>query len=391
MDNFTYYSPTKYIFGKEAESRTGEMTAWMGASNVLIVYGGGSVVRSGLLARVKESLGQAGIAYSELGGVQPNPTDAKVYEGIELCRALGIDGILGVGGGSAIDTAKAIAAGALYDGDFWDFYAGKSIVERALPVGVVLTIAAAGSEGSGNSVITKTEGLHKISLRTESALRPRFALMNPELTMTLPPYQTACGIADMMAHIMERYFTSTAQVGITDRLCEGALMAIVEEAPKVMADPFNYEARANIMWSGTIAHNGICGTGRAEDWVSHFMEHEISAVYSVAHGAGLAVVFPAWLTFMASHKPARPAQLARRVFAVTDTDDTAAALEGIRRMRALFRSLGLPLTMSELGIADPDIDLLVRKLHENKGDVIGTYYRLDSEATRQIYQLCCQG
>ena len=391
MDNFTYYSPTKYIFGKEAESRTGEMTAWMGASNVLIVYGGGSVVRSGLLARVKESLGQAGIAYSELGGVQPNPTDTKVYEGIELCRALGIDGILGVGGGSAIDTAKAIAAGALYDGDFWDFYAGQSIVERALPVGVVLTIAAAGSEGSGNSVITKTEGLHKISLRTESALRPRFALMNPELTMTLPPYHTACGIADMMAHIMERYFTSTAQVGITDRLCEGALMAIVEEAPKVMADPFNYEARANIMWSGTIAHNGICGTGRAEDWVSHFMEHEISAVYSVAHGAGLAVVFPAWLTFMASHKPARPAQLARRVFAVTDTDDTAAALEGIRRMRALFRSLGLPLTMSELGIADPDIDLLVRKLHENKGDVIGTYYRLDSEATRQIYQLCCQG
>ena len=391
MDNFTYYSPTKYIFGKEAESRTGEMTAWMGASNVLIVYGGGSVVRSGLLARVKESLGQAGIAYSELGGVQPNPTDTKVYEGIELCRALGIDGILGVGGGSAIDTAKAIAAGALYDGDFWDFYAGKSIVERALPVGVVLTIAAAGSEGSGNSVITKTEGLHKISLRTESALRPRFALMNPELTMTLPPYHTACGIADMMAHIMERYFTSTAQVGITDRLCEGALMAIVEEAPKVMADPFNYEARANIMWSGTIAHNGICGTGRAEDWVSHFMEHEISAVYSVAHGAGLAVVFHAWLTFMASHKPARPAQLARRVFAVTDTDDTAAALEGIRRMRALFRSLGLPLTMSELGIADPDIDLLVRKLHENKGAVIGTYYRLDSEATRQIYQLCCQG
>ena len=254
-----------------------------------------------------------------------------------------------------------------------------------------VALAAAGSEGSGNSVITKTEGLHKISLRTESALRPRFALMNPELTMTLPPYHTACGIADMMAHIMERYFTSTAQVGITDRLCEGALMAIVEEAPKVMADPFNYEARANIMWSGTIAHNGICGTGRAEDWVSHFMEHEISAVYSVAHGAGLAVVFPAWLTFMASHKPARPAQLARRVFAVTDTDDTAAALEGIRRMRALFRSLGLPLTMSELGIADPDIDLLVRKLHENKGDVIGTYYRLDSEATRQIYQLCCQG
>lgn len=391
MDNFTYYSPTKYIFGKGVESRAGEMTRWMGATRVLIVYGGGSVVRNGLLDRVKESLDDAGIAYSELGGVRPNPTDSKVYEGIQLCRDNAVDGVIGVGGGSAIDTAKAIAAGVMYDGDFWDFYAGKAIVERALPVGVVLTIAAAGSEGSGNSVITKEEGLHKISLRTESALRPRFALMNPELTMTLPPYQTACGIADMMAHIMERYFTSTSEVEITDRLCEGALMAIVEEAPKVMADPNNYDARANIMWSGTVAHNGICGTGRAEDWVSHFMEHEISAVYSVAHGAGLAVVFPAWITFMARHKPSKPAQLARRVFGVTEADDTAAALEGIRRMRALFRSLGLPLTMAGLGIADPDIDLLVDKLHEDKGEVIGTYYRLDRKATKEIYQLCCQG
>jgi len=388
MNDFTYYSPTKYIFGRGVESRTGEMTRWMGASKVLIVYGGGSVVRSGLLDRVKQSLAQAGIACLELGGVKPNPTDAKVYEGIELCRMNGVDGILGVGGGSAIDTAKAIAAGTVYDGDFWDFYAGKTIVERALPVGVVLTIAAAGSEGSGNSVITKEDGLHKISLRTESALRPKFAIMNPELTMTLPPYQTACGIADMMAHIMERYFTSTTDVELTDRLCEGALMAIVEEAPKVMADPCDYEARANIMWSGTIAHNGICGTGRAEDWVSHFMEHEISAVYNVAHGAGLAVVFPAWITFMAHHHPAKPAQLARRVFGVTDTDDTAAALKGVESLRSLFASLGLPLNMAQLGIPDPDIDLLVKKLHENKGTVIGTYYRLDATATRRIYELC---
>ena len=388
MNNFTYYSPTKYIFGRGVESQTGQMTRWMGASKVLIVYGGGSVVRSGLLDRVKAALNEAGIAHIELGGVKPNPTDAKVYEGIELCRANGVDGVLGVGGGSAIDTAKAIAAGSVYDGDFWDFYAGKAIVEHALPVGVVLTIAAAGSEGSGNSVITKEDGLHKISLRTESALRPKFAIMNPELTMTLPPYQTACGIADMMAHIMERYFTNTADVEITDRLCEGALMAIVEEAPKVMADPHDYEARANIMWSGTIAHNGICGTGRAEDWVSHFMEHEISAVYNVAHGAGLAVVFPAWITFMAEHKPQKPAQLARRVFGVTDTDDTVAALKGVEALRSLFGSLGLPLTMAQLGIPEPDIDLLVKKLHENKGAVIGTYYRLDASATRRIYELC---
>lgn len=389
MNNFTYYSPTKYLFGKEVEKRAGEMTRWMGASRVLIVYGGGSVVRSGLLDRVKRSLDEAGVTYLELGSVKPNPTDAKVYEGIELCRANGVDGVLGVGGGSAIDTAKAIAAGTVYDGDFWDFYAGRTVVERALPIGVVLTIAAAGSEGSGNSVITKEEGLHKISLRTESALRPKFALMNPELTMTLPPYQTACGIADMMAHIMERYFTNTPEVEITDRLCEGALMAIVAEAPKVMADPYDYDARANIMWSGTIAHNGICGTGRAEDWVSHFMEHEISAVYGVAHGAGLAVVFPAWITFMAHHHPSKPAQLARRVFGVTEPDDTAAALKGVECLRALFGSLGLPLTMSQLGIPEPDIDLLVKKLHEDKGAVIGTYYRLDADATRRIYELCC--
>lgn len=387
MDNFSYCSPTRYIFGRDAEQQTGSLTAAMGCRKVLIVYGGGSVVRSGLLDRVKTSLAEAGVDFMELGGVRPNPTDDKVYEGIALCRKHGIDGLLGVGGGSAIDTAKAIAAGTVYDGDFWDFYAGKSIVEKALPIGVVLTIAAAGSEGSGNSVITRTDGMHKISLRTDMALRPRFSVMNPALTETLPPYQTACGIADMMAHIMERYFTVTPDVEITDRLCEGTLLAIIAEAPKVMADPHDYQARANIMWSGTIAHNGTCGNGRREDWVSHFMEHEISAVYDVAHGAGLAVVFPAWMTFMAAHRPAKIAQYARRVFGVTDADDTAAALEGVARLRAFFRSLGLPLTMADLGITDPDIPLLVRKLHENKGEIIGGYYRLDADATAEIYRL----
>lgn len=387
MDNFTYCSPTRYIFGRDAEQQTGSLTAAIGCRKVLIVYGGGSVVRSGLLDRVKASLTEAGVDFMELGGIRPNPTDDKVYEGIALCRENGIDGLLGVGGGSAIDTAKAIAAGAVYDGDFWDFYAGKSIVEKALPIGVVLTIAAAGSEGSGNSVITKIDGMHKISLRTDMALRPRFSVMNPALTETLPPYQTACGIADMMAHIMERYFTVTPDVEITDRLCEGTLLAIIAEAPKVMADPHDYQARANIMWSGTIAHNGTCGNGRREDWVSHFMEHEISAVYDVAHGAGLAVVFPAWMTFMATHRPVKIAQYARRVFGVTDPDDTAAAIEGVARLRAFFRSIGLPLTMADLGIADPDIPLLVKKLHENKGEIIGGYYRLDADATAEIYRL----
>lgn len=387
MNDFNYYTPTRYVFGRGVESQTGDLTRWMGVNRVLLVYGMGSVVRSGLLDRVKTSLDAVGIEYLELGGVLPNPTDDRVYEGIDICRSENLDGIVAVGGGSAIDTAKAIACGVPYEGDFWDFYAGKKIVEEALPVGVVLTIPAAGSEGSGNSVITKLDGLHKISLRTESALRPKFAVMNPELTFTLPPYQTASGIADMMAHIFERYFTNTPETEVTDRVAEGVLKAIITEAPRVMADPENYDARANIMWCGTLAHNGICGTGRQEDWVSHFMEHELSAVYGVTHGAGLAVMTPAWMTFMATHNPSKGAQFARRVLDVVNDDDTQAALEGIARLRVFYASLGLPITLAQLGVENPDFDLLVHKLHENKGEVIGGYYRLTAKETRQIYEL----
>lgn len=389
MENFTYCTPTKYIFGKGAELQAGTELKRLSLSNVLVCYGQGSVIRSGLLQRVLATLDSENISHTELGGIEPNPTDPKVREGIEICRSKGIDGILAVGGGSAIDTAKAIAAGTLYDGDFWDFWAGKAVVEKALPVGVVLTIPAAGSEGSGNSVITLLDGMHKISLRTDFALRPKFALMNPELTFTLPAAQTAAGIADMMAHIFERYFSPTTDVEITDRVSEGVLTAIMEEAPKVMAHPDDYEARANIMWSGTLAHNGICGTGRKEDWVSHFMEHELSAVYGVTHGAGLAVILPAWMTFMAHHSPRKGAQLARRVLGVTgfDGDDTGAALAGIDRLKDFFKSLGLPVTMRELGIAEPDIELLVKKLHENKGEEIGGYYRLRAPQTTEIYNL----
>lgn len=387
MENFTYCTPTKYVFGRDAESHAAEELKNINVGRVLVVYGGGSVIRSGLLARVISVLDNAGIFHRELGGIQPNPTDPKVREGIGMCRRDKIEGLLAVGGGSVIDTAKAIAAGVPYDGDFWDFWAGKSVITEALPVGVILTIPAAGSEGSGNSVITLLDGLHKISLRTDYWLRPKFALLNPELTFTLPPEQTAAGIADMMAHIFERYFSPTADVEITDRVSEGVLKAIIEEAPKVMADPCDYQARANIMWSGTLAHNGICGTGRKEDWASHAMEHEISAVYGVTHGAGLAVVMPAFMTFMASHAPAKGAQLARRVFDVVETDDRKAALEGIERLKAFFASLGLPLTFSQLGIENPDVELLVRKLHENKGEIIGGYYPLGAKETAEIYNL----
>lgn len=387
MDNFTYCTPTKYVFGRGAELHVAEELTALGLNKVLVCYGGGSVVRSGLLARVLARLDEGGIAHTELGGIQPNPTDPKVREGIAMCRAENIGGLLAVGGGSVIDTAKAIAAGVPYEGDFWDFWAGKAVVADALPVGVVLTIPAAGSEGSGNSVITLLDGMHKISLRTDYWLRPKFALLNPELTFTLPAEQTAAGIADMMAHIFERYFSLTEDTEVTDRVAEGVLTAIVTEAPKVMADPCDYQARANIMWCGTLAHNGICGTGRREDWVSHAMEHEISAVYGVTHGAGLAVVFPAWMTFMAHHRPQRGAQLARRVFGVAESDDTAAALEGISRLKDFFRSLGLPVTFTQLGVENPDIDLLVGKLTENKGAKFGGYYEITPEVSAEIYRL----
>lgn len=381
-----FYPATKYIFGRNVENQIAQQLQLFGMKKALIVYGQGSVVRSGLLGRIKAHLNDNGIEWVELGGVQPNPIDTKVYEGIDLAREAGVDSILAVGGGSAIDTAKAIAAGVPYDGDFWDFFTGKTI-EKALPIGVVLTIPAAGSEGSGNAVITKMEGLHKISIRTESLLRPRFALLDPTLTFTLPPYQTAAGVADMMTHIFERYFTTTPDVEITDRVSEGVLKAIIEEAPKVMANPDDYDARANIMWSGTLAHNGICGTGRLEDWASHGLEHELSAVYNVTHGAGLAVIAPAWMTYMASVKPFKIAQFARRVFDVDIADDREAALEGIARLRNFYRSLGLPITLRELGVENPDIDLLVKKVHENKGETFGGYIPVTREVSRAIYEL----
>lgn len=391
MNNFVFYSPTEFVFGKDTEQQVGALAVRYQAQKVMIVFGGGSVVRSGLLKRVEESLTTAGVEYVELGGIQPNPIDTRVYEGIEAARKENVDFLLAVGGGSVIDTAKAIAAGVPYDGDFWDFYTGKAKVDKALPVGVVLTIPAAGSEGSGNSVITKVDGLRKLGLRTVYELRPRFAIMNPELTFTLPPYQTACGICDMMIHILERYFTNTDGVEIADRLCEGTLKAIIEEAYKVKQRPDDYQARANIMWCGTIAHNGTCGVGCEEDWASHFLEHEVSALYDVAHGAGLAVIVPAWMTFMASHHPKKVAQLAHRVFGIAQTDDLEEmAMTAVARLKHFFRYIGLPVNFKELGIEQPDIDTLIKKLHENKGETVGNYVKLTLKNCREIYELACQ-
>lgn len=386
MNNFTFYPATKYVFGKGVEEKVADQLLAFGMKKPLIVYGKGSVIRSGLLDRIKKSLEKSGIPYAELGGVQPNPVDSKVYEGIEIVKNEGVDSVLAVGGGSSIDTAKAIAAAIPYDGDFWDFYCGKAKVTKALPVGVVLTIPAAGSEGSGNTVITKLDGLHKLGMGSD-VLRPKFALMNPELTFTLPPYQTAAGITDMMAHIMERYFSNTPNVEITDRVAEGVLKAIISEAPKVIANPEDYDARANIMWSGTLAHNGVCSGGREEDWATHGLEHELSAVYDVTHGAGLAVMFPAWMTYALKENPGKLAQFARRVFDVKESDDMKAAALGIDALKEFLSSIGMPTSMKELGIENPDIELLAKKVTENKGEVFGNYIKINQPIAAEIYTL----
>ncbi len=392
MENFTYYSPTLYEFGRGVEEKVGMLTFLTGATKVMIVYGRKYARNSGLIDRIASSLTTIGIDHIELGGVEPNPVASLVYQGIEKGRKAHIDGLLAVGGGSVIDTAKAIAAGIPYKGDFWDFYEGKAQISEALPVGVILTIPGAGSEGSGNSVIThmSDDGVPvKLSLRTDSILRPRFAIINPEMTYTLSAYQTAVGIVDMMSHILERYFTTTSNVEVSDRLAEGLLMALMTEAPRVLADPSDYQARANVEWAGTLAHNGLVGCGRREDWASHALEHEISALYpQVAHGAGLAVVFPAWMAFMAHHKPSKVAQLGRRIFAVDEKDDRTAAIETVASLRAFFTVvMRMPSTFRGLGIDKPDIRTMVARLHANKGEEIGGYYRLKAADTEQIYLL----
>ncbi len=389
MNNFTFYSPTYFVFGKDEENNAGKYVKRFGGTKVLVHYGGGSVVRSGLLERVKASLSKEGISVVELGGAKPNPRSGLVYEGIELCRKEKIDFVLAVGGGSTIDSAKAIAAGAVYEGDFWDFYMGKPVTE-ALPIGTVLTIAAAGSEGSPDSVITKEEGMFKRGASGE-ALRPAFSILNPALTQTLPAYQTAAGITDIMAHLFERYFTNTKDVEVTDRVIEGLLMTMIHEAPKVIANPNDYEARANIMWAGMLAHNNCCGVGREQDWASHNIEHELSALYDCAHGAGLAVVFPAWMEYNMHHDVMRFAQLASRVWGCdmdfANPENTAKA--GISAFRTFLKSIGMPLTMAEIGGKEEDIPYLAHTacFGDGNGGTLGSFVVLKEEDVANIYRL----
>ena len=387
MDNFIFCNPTKIVFGKDMESEVGKLIKEYGGTNVLIHYGGGSAIKSGLIDRVKESLDLHFLKYIELGGVKPNPRASLVYEGIKLCKENKIDFILAVGGGSVIDSAKAISMGVLYDGDFWDIYCGKHTPTQVLKVGTILTIAAAGSESSGSSVITNEEFGLKRGF-TNDIIRPVFSILNPQLTTTLPAYQTACGATDIIAHVFERYFTNTKYVETSDRLCEAVILAMINNVPKVLEDLTNYDYRANLMWAGTIAHNDLIGMGRSQDWNSHGLEHELSALYDVAHGAGLAVVMPHWMEYVIDHDPVRFQQMATRIFGVEKTNNPKAdGLKGIKKFKEFLASIGMPLTFDEIGASEKDIDYMVDKLGV-AGKVRDGFMTLTAEDCKNIYLSC---
>ncbi|HHY14879.1 MAG TPA: iron-containing alcohol dehydrogenase [Firmicutes bacterium] len=390
MLNFTYQNITKIVFGSGVEMQAGKETSQWGRK-ALLHYGGGHIVRSGLKDKIEDSLQAENIEYVELGGVQPNPRLSLVRSGIELARAEQVDFILAVGGGSVIDSAKAIAIGVHYNGDVWDFFEGKARPAKALPVGVVLTIPAAGSESSTGSVITNEEGWLKRSCGG-LLMRPKFALLNPELTYSLPSYQTACGATDMLAHVMERYFTNERDVGFTDQLCEATMRSIIQYAPLAIAQPRNYAARANLMWAGSIAHGGLLGTGREEDWASHNIEHELSALYDIAHGAGLAIIFPAWIKYVYAENPGRFVQFAVRVFGVEQdfAYPERTILEGIRRLKDFFRRIGMPTSLAEADIPTDRLEEMAAKSTAHDTMTLGALKPLTQADVLKIYQLAAE-
>lgn len=387
MDNFIFQNPTKILFGRGMEKNVGqEILAY--SKNILLHYGTGSIKRTGVYDRVIHSLKEAGIRWVELPGVKPNPRLSLVREGIRLCREEKLDFILAIGGGSAIDSAKAIALGAVYEGDVWDIYAGRVNPTAALPVGTVLTIPAAGSEASTASVITNEDGWYKRGFNSE-IIYPKFSILNPELAFTLPKYQVASGSADILAHLMERYFTNTLHVELTDRMIEAIMITLTHHVPKVLEQPENYDSWAEIMWSGTIAHNNLMNTGRVGDWGSHDIEHELSAIYDVAHGAGLAVVFPAWMKYVYRHDVARFCQFAVRVWGVEPDfrSPEETALEGISRLENYFRSIGMPVTLKELGVPDDRLEEMAAKATNNDAYTIGQFVRLKKADVLNILKL----
>ena len=389
MADFTFYAPTQIVFGRGGENQTGSLVKAQNGKKVLLHYGGGSTRRSGLLDRIRASLTAAGIAYTELGGVVPNPRLSLVREGIDLCRREGVDFLLAVGGGSVIDSAKAIGYGVTNEGDVWDFYDRRRQASACLPVGVVLTIAAAGSEMSSSSVITKEEGGIKRGY-SSNLCRPRFAVMNPELTMTLPPYQTACGCTDILMHTLERYFTNNGgNMELTDGIAEALLRTVIKNAVILRDDPENYGARAEVMWAGSLSHNGLTGCGNGgDDFSVHALEHELSGMYDVAHGAGLAAVWGSWARYVYRECLPRFEQFAVRVMGVpAGTADTA--LRGIEALEAFFRSIGMPTSLRELGVEPSEQDLLTlsRKCGVATGGTKGSAKKLHEPDMLAIYRM----
>jgi len=367
VENFVYYNPTKVIFGRDTENTVGEEMKKYGSKVLVHHYGEEFVKEFGLLDGVFSSLKNNGMEVYELNGVKPNPRLSLVREGIEMVREKGIDCILAIGGGSVIDSAKAIAIGTPYDRDVWDFFSGKADVKKTLPVGVILTIPAAGSESSGSAVITNEDGWYKRSIDGVDIIRPKFAIMNPEITFTLPPYQTASGGCDIMTHVMERYFSVTHYVDLTDKLCEGVLKTVIKNLPVVLKKPDNYNARAEIMWAGSIAHNDLLGTGRVPAWECHKIEHELGGMYDVAHGAGLTAIMPSWMRYVYKARLNMFIKFAMRVWGVEYNFDEPdrTAVEGINRLEKFFRDVGMPVTLRELGITDNRFEELASKCVEN--------------------------
>ena len=388
MIDFIFCNPTRIHFGKTALSHLTEEVERYG-KRVLLVYGGGSIKRIGLYDQVMQLLEAAGAQVWELGGIVPNPRLEPVRKGIALCKEHQVELVLAVGGGSAIDTAKAIVNGACYDGDVWDLFTRKGANTEVLPLGTIVTIPAAGSEMSASCVITREEDLCKRGRNTPLNF-PKFSILNPEYTFTLPPFQTACGVVDIMAHMMERYFTQVENVELTDRLIEGAMRTVMNSAPIALAEPENYAARAEIMWTGCLAHNTLLETGRIGDWASHKLEHELSALYDIAHGAGLAIVFPAWMKYVLTRGGAgKLRQFAVRIMDVPQNfgTDEAIALEGIVRLEAFYRSLGLFTTLHENGIGTQDLDRMAKRCAEMMGGTVGFFVPLTAVDCRAIYEL----
>ena len=387
MFDFKYFTPTKVLFGKNTENKVADLIQEFGGKKVLIHYGGGSVIRSGLMQKVTDKLDTAGIKYVKLGGAVPNPRLSLVYEGIDLCKKEGLDFILALGGGSAIDSAKAIGYGVMNDGDVWDLYDYKKQAKACMPLGVILTLAATGSEMSDSSVITKEEGLVKRGYSSDFC-RPRFAILNPELTMTLPDYQTACGCTDIMMHTMERYFTNGGNMELTDSMAEALLRTVKENAKILARDPKNYDARAEVMWAGSLSHNGLTGCGNdGGDWMTHKLEHELGGLYDVAHGAGLAAIWGSWARYVYKNCLPRFKRYAINVMGIAPNagSDEEIALKGIEAMEDFYREIKMPTNLRELGVND--LKLMAHKCAVGVNGGKGSARFLKEEDMLEIYKM----